>query len=193
MNIILASASPRRKQLLEQIGLAFTVAPSGADETQLPRMSPARVAVKIARMKAEEAAGNVPEGIIIAADTMVVISGRQLGKPANEEDAFAMLNILQGRKHAVYTGVCALRMPGGRAVCACEKTIVSMAPLNREQIRAYIATGEPMDKAGAYGIQGYGAMFIEKVDGCYFNVMGLPLRRLYLMLQELGYDAMLNI
>jgi septum formation protein len=189
MKIILASASPRRRQLLEQIGLKFTVLPTGADEPDLPHLHPAGAAVHIAKMKAEHAAKGVQDGIIIAADTIVAIAGRQLGKPRDAQDAAAMLRMLQGKRHAVYTGVCTLKLPEGREVCACERTWVKMAPMDDGQIRAYIATGEPMDKAGAYGIQGYGAVFIEKVEGCFFNVMGLPLRRLYGMLRELDFEA----
>ncbi len=189
MNIILASASPRRKQLLEQVGCTFQVIPSTKEEPKLDHLPPHEGVMLLARQKAEDTANTIQSGIVIGADTIVATGRHILGKPRDEEEAFAMLSKLQGKRHDVYTGICVIRQPEGKTITEYEKTAVYFAPMSREEILGYIATGEPMDKAGAYGIQGYGAVYIQKVEGCYFNVMGLPLHRLHGMLKNMGYDV----
>ncbi len=145
-------------------------------------------AVRLALEKASRAALQV-EGaaIVVAADTQVEVEGRNLGKPADPEDAVRMLRLLAGRTHRVVTGVAALRLPDRAVRTAAECTLVSFAPLTEEEIRAYVATGEPMDKAGGYGIQGRAGAFVTRIEGCYFNVVGLPLYRTVVLLSELGW------
>lgn len=179
--IILASASPRRSELLAYIVPAFEVAPSGIDETAAG--APAAQVVKLARDKAADVAARYPDAIVIGADTLVAVGRRVLGKPADEAQAASMLRLLSGRTHRVYTGVAVVA--DGSVKAAANMTRVRFAPLSDDEIRSYIATGEPMDKAGAYGIQGCGGKFITAVHGCYFNVMGLPLNLLYTMLKGL--------
>ncbi len=183
MDIILASRSPRRKALLEQIGLTFRVHVSDVDETTPPGLAPAAMVEELSRRKAAAvAAQEGPEPLIIAADTVVAIGDVILGKPHSPEDAFAMLSALSGREHHVYTGVTVMR--GGKAVTFHESTAVRFRPLSEGDIRGYIATGEPMDKAGAYGIQSRGALLVEGIAGDYGNVVGLPLFRLGRVLAE---------
>ncbi len=181
--IILASQSPRRRQLLEQIGLEdFTILVPDADESYDPTATPQEIVSSICRKKAvaaRELAKN-DDAIIITADTMVFLDGLRLGKPRSEEEAAQMLRSLSGRTHQVCTGVTVCR--GERAVTEAEVTQVTFRPLSGEEIRRYTATGEPMDKAGAYGIQGKAALFVSGIDGDYFNVMGLPLHLLGQML-----------
>ena len=189
MKILLASGSPRRRQLLEQIGLSFTVRSSDVDESVAPGLSPAEVVEALARRKGEAvAASAAPEELVIAADTVVALDGAVLGKPAGEADAERMLTALAGRTHFVYTGLTVLRGEIVRTVS--EETAVTFRPLTAEEIAAYVRTGEPMDKAGAYGIQGYGALLVEGIRGDYYNVMGLPVCRLGLLLRELGVDCL---
>lgn len=190
MNIILASASPRRRELLERIGLTgFTVAAPNVDESVEPGLSPAAMVEQLSLRKARAAAQNFgPEGLIIAADTVVALDGAVLGKPRDEEDAFAMLSSLSGREHHVYTGVTVLL--GDRSVTRHEETAVTFRELSPEEIRGYIATGEPMDKAGAYGIQGVGALLVSGIRGDYSNVMGLPVFRLGRVLSGFGLDLL---
>lgn len=183
MDIILASQSPRRKALLEQIGLAFRVHASDVDETVLPGTPPAAMVEELSRRKAAAVAAlEGPGPLIIAADTVVAIGDAVLGKPHTRDDAFSMLSALSGREHHVYTGVTVTR--GGRSVTFHESTAVRFRPLPQEEIAAYIATGEPMDKAGAYGIQGRGALLVEGIRGDYGNVVGLPVFRLGRVLAE---------
>lgn len=182
MNIILASASPRRKELLEQIGLSFTVIPAKGEE-RITKKLPREVVMELSGQKAEEVAERLKtqgtDALVIGADTVVVYQDRILGKPKDEQDAFFMLKNLSGKKHEVYTGVTLLDTAAGRRESFFERTEVVMYPIREEEIRSYIATGEPMDKAGAYGIQGIGAKFIQKIEGDYCNVVGLPLSRIY--------------
>jgi len=189
MRIILASSSPRRQQLLTQIGLSYEVIESGIDETE---SGPARKQVEaLAAKKAFAVASKIEdEAIIIAADTLVTIDGRVLSKPADTGEAFDMLKSLQGRKHTVYTGVALLRTDDAliHIVKFVEDAAVHFRPLSDNEIRSYIATGEPFDKAGAYGIQGYGAMLTERIEGDFYTVMGLPLSRLCVELDKLGVD-----
>ncbi|MEW5899119.1 MAG: Maf family protein, partial [Bacillota bacterium] len=149
-----------------------------------------RPAEVLAERKATAAAREVSEGLVIGADTIVVCQGRILGKPAGTEDAEKMLSFLQGKEHDVYTGLAVLQKPSLRMVTAHERTKVKFKPLNPEQIRRYAATGEPLDKAGAYAIQGLGAVLIESIEGCYFNVVGLPLALLAEILLEFGVDVL---
>lgn len=182
--IILASGSPRRREILSTIGVPFRVVVSDADETLPAGISPAEAVETLAARKAEAVAPLVSaDETILAADTVVAIDGDILGKPTDEADAAAMLRRLAGRSHTVYTGV-ALRR-GERVLVAHEATEVHVAPLTEAEIAAYIATGEPTDKAGAYAIQGIFARHIEGFVGDYFNVVGLPARRVWCMLGAL--------
>jgi len=191
-HIILASASPRRKQLLEQAGIPFVVRPSDVDEDRLtpPDPSPPAVVRHLAMAKARAVApllADQPGALILGADTAVVLEGEMLGKPAGEEEAARMLSRLAGRTHTVYTAL-ALVGAGGREQAAYAATRVTMRPMSPQLLAAYIATGEPMDKAGAYGIQGFGSMLVERIEGCYFNVVGLPLALLAQMLEDWNID-----
>lgn len=180
--VVLASQSPRRRQLLTLIGIEHDVRPANIDETYLPGEEPRSHAVRLASGKVEAIAS--PDQLTIGSDTIVVVDGDVLGKPANDGEAARMLRRLSGRSHVVITGV-ALGWRG-RLVSDVEEVSVTFRDLTDDDIRAYIATGEPMDKAGAYGIQGYGATIVERVDGDYFAVMGLPLNRLTRLLESLG-------
>ncbi len=186
MSIILASNSPRRRELLAQIGIRdFQILSPDVDEAVEPGLSPARMVEALSLRKAQAAAGRAgADDLIIAADTVVALDGRVLGKPRDQGEAFAMLSALSGREHRVYTGVTVLG--GGRAATEHEETAVAFRALTPEEIRDYIATGEPMDKAGAYGIQGVGALLVQGIRGDYCNVVGLPLFRLGRMLSGFG-------
>ena len=185
--IILASQSPRRQELMKLTGLPFTV--RGADEEIAPRgAGPAKTVEALSRAKAEEVAKGFANALIIAADTIVVIDGRELGKPHTQQDAFDMLSLLSGRTHEVVTVLSVCR--GERTESEAVVTRVTFRALTDEEIRAYIATGEPMDKAGSYGIQGYGAMFVSHLEGDYFSVMGLPLCPLCRMLRAFGVSIL---
>ena len=187
MNLILASASPRRQELLKLFGIPFTVRVADIDET----MDPAAAAFdEVARLSREKALA-VPrekEDIVIAADTIVVCEGKVLGKPHSEEEAFNMLSLLSGRDHQVMTG-CTVLM-GERAETFTEVTDLHFRELTEKEIRRYVASGEPRDKAGAYGIQGGAALFCEKMDGDYYNVMGLPVCRLGQVLKGCAPEIM---
>jgi nucleoside triphosphate pyrophosphatase len=188
MRLILASASPRRAELLRDGGYHFTVLSSAVDETPFPDESPQDLVLRLAEAKAELAAARaVGPAIIIAADTEVVLDGQVFGKPRSSDDARRMLEKLSGRTHAVLTGVCLIRLPDAERLSFVETTLVTFAPLSDEEITRYLATGEPYDKAGAYAIQGYAARYIPRIEGCYFNVVGLPLSRLQHALTELGW------
>ena len=186
MSIILASNSPRRRELLAQIGIRdFQILSPDVDETVEPGLSPARMVETLSLRKARAAAGRAgADDLILAADTVVALDGRVLGKPRDQGEAFAMLSALSGREHRVYTGVTVLG--GGQAATEHEETAVAFRALSPEEIRDYIATGEPMDKAGAYGIQGVGALLVQGIRGDYCNVVGLPLFRLGRMLSGFG-------
>ncbi len=190
MDIILASNSPRRRELLEQVGITgFQVISPDVDERVEPGLSPAGMVEELSLRKARAAADKTgPDGLIIAADTVVALDGAVLGKPRDEADAFAMLSALSGREHRVYTGVSVLR--GDRAVTEHEETAVCFRALAPGEIWGYIATGEPMDKAGAYGIQGIGALLVSGIRGDYCNVVGLPVFRLGRMLARFGVDLL---
>jgi septum formation protein len=182
--VILASASPRRRELLRLIGVPHEVRPAEIDETYLAGELPRAHAERLAREKASAIA--VPEAVTIGSDTIVVVDGDVLGKPRDRAHAAEMLRCLSGRSHVVMTGV-AVRWHG-RVASAVEEVGVTFRALSDVEIERYIDTGEPMDKAGAYGIQGYGATIVDRVDGDYFAVMGLALNRLVRLLRELGLD-----
>lgn len=182
--VVLASASPRRHELLNIIGIAHDVIPANIDESIRGGESPRKHAERLAREKASSVSGRDSGVVAIGADTIVLLDKKILGKPANTVDAGTMLSLLSGREHTVVTAVAVAR---GRKVCsAVEEVTVKFRKLTNDEIDAYIATGEPMDKAGAYGIQGYGATIVERIEGDYFAVMGLPLVRLISLLAELG-------
>lgn len=184
MRVILASQSPRRRELLSLIGVEHDVLPADIDETFLTEEVPIEHVERLAREKARLVASRHPTDVVIGADTIVVLDGEVLGKPASTGEAIATLTRLSGRTHTVHTAVAVSY--DDRMVAAVESVEVTFRKMGREQIEAYVATGEPMDKAGAYGIQGYGATIVERIHGDYFAVMGLPLGRLVLLLRELG-------
>ena len=183
MRLILASASPRRRELLAQVGFTFEVRPAHVNEDPRPGEDPIAYVVRLARDKAEAvyAELNDPEAVVLGADTTVTLDGHILAKPLDATDAARMLRMLSGRTHRVITGV-ALANANGTEVAA-EVTGVRFAALSDTEIAQYVATGEPMDKAGAYGIQGLAAKWIPRVEGCYFNVVGLPLALVTTMLE----------
>ncbi|MDQ3951085.1 MAG: Maf family protein [Gemmatimonadota bacterium] len=182
--VVLASSSPRRRELLALVGIAHEVMPADIDESYLPGETPARHAERLAREKASAVAAAVPDAVTIGADTIVVVDGDVLGKPRDAAHAAEMLRRLAGRSHRVITAVAAVWR--GATAAAVEEVGVAFRPLTEREIAAYIATGEPLDKAGAYGIQGFGATIVERVDGDYFAVMGLPLNRLVRLFERLG-------
>lgn len=183
MNLILASASPRRQELLRIFGCPFTVRVADIDETMDPDKAPFDEVARVSRQKAQAIAAG-QDDVIIAADTIVVCCGKVLGKPRDAQDARRMLSLLSGRDHQVMTGCTVVR--GSRAVTFTEVTDLHFRPLLPQEIRRYILTGEPMDKAGAYGIQGGAALFCQRMEGDYYNVMGLPLCRLGQVLRDMA-------
>lgn len=191
MDLILASASPRRREILAKAGYPCIVRPADIEESLDPALPAGAAVESLARQKADCAARAARPGeLILAADTIVVRGGEILGKPRDQAEAFSMLRSLSGRSHAVYTGVCIAR-PGeaaGREVFSCVTT-VWFYPLSDTEIRRYIATGEPMDKAGAYGIQGLGCLLVERIEGDYFNVMGLPIAETARRLSQYGVNG----
>ena len=188
--IILASNSPRRRELLEQIGLQFTADPADVDERPLPGEGPEPYALRVALDKARVAAGRAGRGIVIAADTIVVLGEAILGKPADARDAERMLALLSGGAHRVITGLAIVDAETGRTRTGTAVTSVWFRDLSPAEIRSYAATGEPLDKAGAYGIQEKGALLVKKIEGCYFNVVGLPLSLLGDLLREFGISLL---
>jgi septum formation protein len=179
--LTLASASPRRRQLLEMLHLPLRVVPSDVQEIPLPRETPAAYSRRLARDKARA----VPGQLVLGADTIVVLDGEILEKPSDADHAVAMLQRLQGRAHTVITSICLIAE--GRELEAADETVVVFREADEAYLRAYVATGEPMDKAGSYGIQGWGAALVERIEGDYFSVMGLPLRLVLRLLEEAGY------
>ena len=200
--IVLASASPRRQELLRNAGIPFTVQAADINETPLAGESPRDCAERLAREKALAVFRHQPREYVLGADTIVVVDDTILGKPRDAEDAARMLRLLSGRTHAVITGVCVVgkKVAGGQwsvvrsagttedpeMRTASETTLVTMCALSDDEIRAYVATGEPMDKAGAYAIQGMASRWIPRIEGDYSNVVGLPVARVYAMLREEG-------
>lgn len=188
MRIILASGSPRRKELLNSLGINFTVYKPEADESHSENEDPEKLCARLSRIKAEAGAEKFGDAVIIAADTIVVIDGKILGKPIDREDAVRMLKMLQGRTHEVLTGlsVCA----NGKILTHVEHTRVKFRTLSDAEINAYAMTGECDDKAGAYAVQGVGSLLIERIEGDYFNVVGLPVCQLGIMLHEFGINIL---
>ncbi len=192
--IVLASASPRRRQLLSQIGMNFEVVVSSIEEIMDDTLEPSEVAVSLAGQKCTDVAAQMKDDcIVIGADTIVVKDNRLLGKPRNAAEAFEMLSYLNNAWHEVITGVYLHRTGNNSIIKDYEVTRVKMANNPEEFLKSYIATKEPFDKAGAYGIQGFGSLIVEKIEGCYFNVMGLPIHKLSNMLKEMGYNILLKI
>lgn len=188
--LVLVSTSPRRNALLREAGIPFEAVPPRDVAEDFPAGEPPRETVtRHALAKARSVAADYPGRILLGADTIVVLEGAVFGKPNDDEEARAMLAFLQGRTHTVFTGLAVVDLAAGRELSDAEATDVTMRPLLVEEIAAYVATGEPLDKAGAYAIQGRGALLVERVDGDYFNVVGLPLFRLSKMLASLGYDV----
>ena len=187
MALILASASPRRRELLEGLGLHPVIRPAKGEEHPAPGLTGTETAKQLSRSKClEVAAAADPEDVVVAADTVVCLEDEILGKPHDEEDAKRMLRALSGRDHRVCTGVTVAR--AGQVLSDVEETAVHVRTLTEREIEAYVDTGEPLDKAGAYGIQGRAALFVRGIEGDYFNVMGLPLCKLGQILKELGVD-----
>ncbi|SHI49405.1 septum formation protein [Clostridium cavendishii DSM 21758] len=187
MHVVLASKSPRRKELLSRIVKEFEIRVSDFDESTVIFNCDAEAYVEeLSRKKAETVAQKLQEpSLIIAADTIVVLNGEVLGKPKTEEDAFFMLSKLSGKTHEVYSGVTVINTQNNKIISDAVCTKVKFSILEESQIEEYIKTSEPMDKAGAYGIQGLGAVFVEEIKGCYYNVVGLPLNRLNKMLSQI--------
>ena len=177
---VLASQSPRRRSLLEQLGLTFSIQPSPAEEIWPDGLPPSAAVEVLALQKAASVATVNPEALTLGADTIVVLEDEVLGKPADAAEARAMLRRLSGATHTVFTGIALVHPASGRQIVTHEATAVTFATLHREEIAAYVATGSPLDKAGAYGIQDdHGALFVQRIDGDYYTVVGLPLHRLY--------------
>jgi septum formation protein len=188
--IILASSSPRRRELLQGLGIAFSIRNSDVDETTAPDMAPQEIVESLALRKAREIAKQESDGLVIGADTIVVLDGRVLGKPVDEADAFRMLKSLQGRDHTVYSGIAIIDVKSGREEVAHRSTLVHIRALSDHEIRSYIATREPMDKAGSYAIQGIGATIVDEIKGDYFTVVGLPLNLAAAMLARFGVQIL---
>ncbi len=189
--LVLASQSPRRRELLSQVGIAFRVAPSTVEE-RITKTAPDEVVRELSFQKAEDVASREPEGTwVLGADTVVSLDGEILGKPADQEEAGEMLRRLSGRSHSVYTGVTLYKREAERiwSECFSEETRVTFYPMTEEEIRRYVATGDPLDKAGAYGIQGPAAAFIRCIDGDYNNVVGLPVAAVYQRWKEIVRDG----
>jgi septum formation protein len=191
MKLILASSSPRRAEVLRDAGIAFEICSSQIDESRLPGETAQTMVARLAEAKARAAVARVSHTenncIGIGADTAVELDGEIYGKPRDAAAAREMLAALSGRTHNVHTGIFLLRLPGDVTRSAVESTSVAFVPLEQEEIEAYVATGEPLDKAGAYAIQGRAGPYIHRIDGCYLNVVGLPLERLHTLLRELGW------
>jgi septum formation protein len=188
MRLVLASSSPRRAELLRAAGFTFKVAPVHLDERFQPGETPEAYVDRLAQAKAVATASKAPNAVVLGADTTVVVSGQVLGKPEDSADAQRMLRLLSGRTHVVLTGIC-VRM-GQRNLVHVEPSRVRMAALNEAEITWYVGTGEPMDKAGAYAVQGLASRFIEGIDGSYSNVVGLPIASVYNLLKQLGCDIL---
>lgn len=185
LRVVLASSSPRRRELLTLIGIAHVVIPADIDESERRGENPADYAERLAREKTVTVAHRHPDALVIGADTIVVIDDRVLGKPRTADEAALMLRTLRGRTHRVYTAVAVAR--GTRLASGVEEVAVTFRDLTDVEIAAYIATGEPMDKAGSYGIQGFGATIVRRIDGDYFAVMGLALGRMVDLIRRLGF------
>ena len=183
--VILASRSPRRIELLKKIIPRFEIRASNIEETNNGMVAPEALVETLACKKAENIARQIPGGIIIGADSVVVLDGRILGKPAHAKESYEILHLLSGRIHQVYTGFSIITMPQHEIISGHEVTRVKFRDLETREIVKYIESGQPLDKAGSYGIQDDAALFVESIDGCYYNVMGLPITRLFLALKTL--------
>ncbi len=184
-DLILASASPRRAELLKQAGIPFRQIISGVNENLDDPADPQEHVRELSRRKAEDVARQISSGIVLGADTVVVLNGQILGKPSDEKEAAKMLRLLSGRTHQVYTGLTLIHVADKTSVSHVEVTEVTFRKLSNDEIAAYVATGEPLDKAGSYGIQGRGALLVSGIKGCYFNVVGLPMAGLLTALRRL--------
>jgi len=188
--LVLASSSPRREMLLKQMGLDFTIVPSKINEKEFDYLGPLNMVNELARAKAEDVARLVEDTIVIAADTIVVYKGEKLGKPVDTDEAFEMLKRLQGDNHTVITGIAVISTNDFKTIVDNEKTLVYMRNLDDSEIKNYIASGEAMDKAGSYGIQGLGGILVNRIDGSYFNVVVLPIHKLALILKGLAVNVL---
>jgi septum formation protein len=187
--LVLASASPRRRDLLASVGLEFDVVVPMVDESQVCG-EPCDIAQQLALDKANDVVGRVSDATIIAADTIVVVDGHVLGKPVDHNDSYRMLRMLCGNTHTVVTGVVVMDPLRDKTLVCCEESTVHMRELEDDEIWTYIRTGEPSDKAGSYAIQGIGAVIVDRIEGCYSNVVGLPLARVALMLKQVGISIL---
>ncbi len=185
MNMILASNSPRRKEILQKLKIPFMVRTSQTSEEVYIGEDPEIYVQRMAEAKAEKVAESFRDALVIGSDTIVCLGGDILGKPSDKKEAFAMLRKISGKSHLVYTAVCMISKAKGQKIAILEKTVVDFAELTDREIQEYIDTEEPMDKAGSYGIQDQGALFVEGITGCFYNVMGLPIRRVYEELQKI--------
>ena len=184
LRLILASASPRRRELLRAAGFDFEVRPSGIEEKRRAGESGEEFALRAAREKALQVAASAPpESLVLGADTVVIVDGEVLGKPAGPDDAARMLRLLSGVTHRVVTGVCLVRAPDRIEALRSSVTLVTFRRLDEQEISEYVSSGEPLDKAGAYGIQGLAPKFVTRIEGCYFNVVGLPVALVYELLK----------
>lgn len=188
--VILASGSPRRKELLEKLGIEFIVEPSGYEEDMGMSMSPKDLAKQLSSGKAKDIAQNYTDALVIGADTLIAFSGKVLGKPHTEDKAIETLKELSGREHSVITGYTIIDTKTGKVVSDAIETKVYFRNLTEEEIKAYVATGEPLDKAGSYAIQGKGVLFVDKIEGDYNNVIGLPLTQIALALKDFGVKVL---
>lgn len=186
--IILATTSSQRHGLAQTMGLEFEIAPSNYEEDMTKEMNPKEMVITFAYGKASDVAKRFKEGIVIGIDTIVVFNGKNLGKPNTEEEAFNMLKSYSGKKQYVYSGVCLVDCKTGKTIKDCEITEVYFKKLEDKEIKSYIATGEALDKAGGYGMQDLASIFIKKINGCYFNVMGFPIYNIYKNLKKLGVN-----
>jgi len=185
---ILASSSPRRKALLKQIGLDFKIAPSNYEEDMGLKLNNVKLAKTLAYGKAKEVASRLKKGIIIGSDTFISFRGKRIGKPGNTKDAERILKMISGKTLKIYSGLAIIDKYSGKEIVDHEMTEVKMKKMTADEIKKYIQTGEPLDKAGAFGIQERGVKFVEKINGCYSNVVGLPIYKLYINLQKLGIN-----
>lgn len=190
--LVLASSSPRRQELIQMLGLPFEIATNDVDETVSNDLSPKQIVEELSLRKAQASTARITDSqsIVIGSDTIVVYLEEVLGKPKDQEDAFRMLKLIEGKTHQVYTGITCIDVGESRIVTRSRVTDVRMKALSDEQIRAYIATGEPMDKAGAYAVQGIGSTIVESINGDHFNVVGMSLSLLSEMLEELGVKVL---
>ena len=186
--IILASTSPRRKELAKVMGLEFTIVPSSYEEDMTLKMSPKKLVKFLAYGKAEDVAKRFKKGIVIGIDTFIVFKGQKLGKPLTKNKAFKMLKSFSGKKLKVYSGVCLIDFKNKKIIKDYEVTTVKFRKMSDKEIKKYVATKEPLDKAGAFAIQGLSSIFIEKINGCYPNVVGFPIANIYRNLKKMGVD-----